>query len=306
MNPPALVLVNPRAGGGRGRARLGSAWPAIASRFEPRAVALDDRGCWRDVVDAALAAGVRHFVAAGGDGTVGALANALWTARAPVPLPLVTLGAVGLGSSNDFHKPVRSRVGGVPVRLGTPQERDLARVCWVDESGTARQRVFLVSASLGLTAAANAFFNEGGGLVRLLRRRWTSAAILYAAVRTILRGRGVQLELYLPGRHEQVCAASLGVLKTPHLAGGLVFDTPVARGGLAVNLVEDRGRLETLRTLAALARGRFAGRRGSRHWSVRQLGVAAARPLLLEIDGEVVRARRAFFDVLPERIGACA
>ncbi len=53
----------------------------------------------------------------GGDGTVHALVEALALAPRRPPLDHLTLGAVGLGSSNDFHKPVGRRVGGVPVRL---------------------------------------------------------------------------------------------------------------------------------------------------------------------------------------------
>ncbi|MFN8094020.1 MAG: hypothetical protein U0599_17725 [Vicinamibacteria bacterium] len=194
------------------------------------------------------------------------------------------------------------------MRLGAPRPRDVGHVRYEDENGLERERVFLVSASLGITASANAFFNRGDALARWLRRTWTDGAIAYAALREILRGRGVALDLVLPGGREAVRAASLSILKTPHLAGGLVFDTPVHPddGVLAVNLVEDRGRLATIGSLVSLARGRFAGRPGHRHWRVAELAVEAAEPVPLEIDGEVVLARSARFDVLAERIRACA
>jgi len=307
-SPRALVLVNPGAAGGRGRARLARAWPALAARFEAKAVELDRTERWRSELRAALDGGVRHFVAAGGDGTVGALADGLWRTARRVPLSEITLGAVGLGSSNDFHKPVRARVAGLPVRIGSPSRRAVGRVCSVDEQGVSRERAFVVSASLGLTASANAFFNGSDPVLRLLRRTWTGGAIAYAALHEILRGQDVPLEIAFPDARESVRAASLSVLKTPHLAGGLVFDTPAEPddGTLAVNLVEDRGRIATLATLARLARGRFAGRPGHRHWRVPEVAVEAAGPVPLEIDGEVVLARLARFDVLAERIRACA
>ncbi len=306
--PPAVVVLNPGASGGRARRRLVRAWPAVVERFDPRVVELDGAGRWRAELHDALRGGVRHFVAAGGDGTVGAVADALWRACGRVPLSTVTLGAIGLGSSNDFHKPVRSRQAGVPVRLDGGTWRDLGRVRYTDERGDEHERVFLVSASLGVTASANAFFNDGDALLRALRGRLTGAAIAYAALHEVLGGRGVTLELELPGTRQTVRAASLGILKTPHLAGGLAFDTEVAPddGALAVNLVEDRGRLATLATLLSLTRGRFVGRPGARHWHVRRVSVRAPVPVPLEIDGEVVRARRARFDVLAERIRACA
>jgi diacylglycerol kinase (ATP) len=306
--PRALVLVNADAAGGRARALLEVAWPAVAARFEASAVVLDAPGRWRGALREALDAGVRHFVAAGGDGTVGALADALWRGRGGVALSDLTLAAVGLGSSNDFHKPVRSRLASVPLRLHGERWRDLARVTWEDESGAVSDRVFVVSCSFGITAAANQLFNRGDALLRALKRRHAGSAIAYAALRSVLCGKGVALDLVLPGARESVRAASLSVLKTPHLAGGLAFDTPVAPddGALAVNLVQERGRLATLATLAALARRRFAGRPGTRHWSVPRLEVAASLPVPLEVDGEVVLARRARFDVLAERIRACA
>lgn len=308
MGPRALVLVNPGAAGGRARERLRLAWPAVAARFDPRPFDFEPGGRWRAELGAALDDGVRHFVAAGGDGTVGALADGLWRAAGRVPLSAVAIGAVGLGSSNDFHKPVRARAGGLPVRLGAPRPRDVGHVRYEDENGLERERVFLVSASLGITASANAFFNRGDAVARWLRRTWTDGAIAYAALREILRGKGAALDVALPGGREAVRAASLSILKTPHLAGGLVFDTPVHPddGVLAVNLVEDRGRLATIGSLVSLARGRFAGRPGHRHWCVPQLAVEAPAPVPLEIDGEVVLARSARFDVLAERIRACA
>jgi diacylglycerol kinase family enzyme len=170
--------------------------------------------------------------------------------------------------------------------------------------------VFVVSCSFGLTAQANAFFNRGDALLRLLRRSWTGGAIAYAALRTIALGRAVPLELQIAGEGpaERVRAASLSVLKTRHLSGNLAFDIPVRPddGTLAVNLIEDRGRAAVLRSLLALARGRFQGTPGARHWSAGALVVEAEEPVALEIDGEVVRARCARFDVLAERILACA
>jgi diacylglycerol kinase family enzyme len=308
MGPRALVLVNPAAAGGRGGARLARAWPALAARFDARPVELEPSGRWRVELRRALDGGVRHFVAAGGDGTVGALADGLWRAAGRVPLSEVTIGAVGLGSSNDYHKPVRTRADGLPIRIGAAAWRDVGRARYVDEAGTAHERAFLVSASLGITAAANAFFNGSDPVLRRLRRTWTNGAIAYAALHEVGRVRGVRLELVLPGSRESVRAASLSILKTPHLAAGLVFDTPVAPddGALAVNLVEDRGRMATLATLVGLARGRFAGRPGARHWRVPEVAVEACAPVPLEVDGEVVLARRASFDLLAERIRACA
>ena len=115
--PPAVVLLNPAAGGRRRLARWWRARGSLAAVCEPRVVETDLAGKWRAAVRREIEDGTRLFIAAGGDGTVSALADELVWARGRIPLGEFTLGAVGLGSSNDFHKPFGRAVGGVPVRI---------------------------------------------------------------------------------------------------------------------------------------------------------------------------------------------
>ena len=103
----ALVLLNPAARHRTGRARWSRVAGSVLGPLEAAVVETDLEGRWRRAIAAALASGVRTFVAAGGDGTVGALADAVVESRGSIALPDITLGAIGLGSSNDFHKPVR-------------------------------------------------------------------------------------------------------------------------------------------------------------------------------------------------------
>lgn len=314
----ALVLHNPAAGGGRSE----DLWPRVRSSvcpgFDTQVIRTDVHGLWTRQVHAALDRGTRLLVAAGGDGTVNALANAilLWPGGLEQPSAVqdVTLGAVGLGSSNDFHKPTP---GGAEVSIKSDpslaRPRDLCRASYLTVGGDWKTRHFLVSAALGVTARANALFNQGDGLLRLLKARWTSGAILYAAVRTILSSRrGVEANIWIHGRGEvlfhQTRISNLSLLKTPHLSGGLRFDTPAAvdDGLLCVNLCHDMGRLRLLRTLAALSRGRFFGRPGCLHWSARRVTVEPAVPVALELDGEVDMCRRVTFEVLPGQLRVCA
>lgn len=308
--PRAMVVLNARARGGAGAGRYLQVRELVESRYQVERVALDGDGAWKDAVAEGLAGGVRVFLAAGGDGTVGALAGAIVERRGAVALGRIALGAIGLGSSNDFHKPVRTAVAGIPLRIDGPgSERDLARARYVDDAGLERERIFVVSASLGATAAANARFNGRGRFLALLKRSWVDMAILYAAVRTIAAHESI------PGRlrvgcesEEDVELANLSVLKTTYLSGGLRYDTPVepASGLLAVNLCERMGRARLASTLLGLARGRFSGRPGTRHFSAGTVALTLAAPVQLELDGEVVRARQVTFDLLPERILVCA
>jgi diacylglycerol kinase family enzyme len=307
---PALVVLNPAARHGTGLARYHRIQGLLEARYALSTVVFDRQGRWRNELRQALAAGTRVVIAAGGDGTVGAVASAIVEGHGPVPLEGLTLGAVGLGSSNDFHKPVTVASRRVPLRIDTERRalRDVARARYENGTGGWHERLFLVSASLGVTAAANAFFNEEKDRVlRLLKARWVDGAVVYAALVALCRHGNLAGRLELPEGEETVALSNLSVLKTPHLSGCLRYDTPVApdSGRLAVNLCAGMSRPQLVSVLAGLVRGRFCGRRGTHHWTVDRLQVDLAAPAPLELDGEVVTARRVVFDVLPERIGVC-
>jgi diacylglycerol kinase family enzyme len=170
--------------------------------------------------------------------------------------------------------------------------------------GVTRNRYFLVSASPGLVAAANNRFNEGHGFLGPLKRYWTTGAIFAAALHTLARAR--PLDLHLDGVPARVM--NLSVQKSRFVAGTLTYDTPVAPddGRFAVNLAGDLTRIASVRAFGGLLRGRFAGRRGCRAWHASALTVDGAVPMLLELDGEVVQAVGARFEVLPRRICVCS
>lgn len=302
--PAALVLLNSTARQGLAAAR----WPRIRreldARIDARVVTLDRGGLWREAVDSALRSGVRNFVAAGGDGTVHALVEQLVAGRGLLPLDAFTLFAVGLGSSNDFHKPARSVHSGIPLRVDNTRAapRDVGLVRFSDEAGRERRSVLVVSASAGVVAEGNALFERSRP-----GRRLTGLAIASSALRAIVRSRSFRVRLRHDGVDEEVSLSSLSVLKTPWLSGSLRYDLPVAPddGAFAVGLCEGMGRVRLLATLAGLACGRFRGK-GTRAFRTASLELSAEKPFLLEIDGEVVTAREARFEILPQRIRACA
>jgi len=307
--PEALVVLNPAAHGGKGRKLWSRAVPAVSSRLTPLVVETDPGRCWHDAVERAVDNGIRIFIAAGGDGTVNALGNTLIDSRNGHPLENFTIGAVGLGSSNDYHKPFSDRVRGIPVKTNPDKSilRDVCRARYIAADGSEHRRHFIVSASMGATAEANAFFNSGDRIQRWLKPRWTGGAILYSALATIATYRNIPARLNLDGEEFDCGITNLSVLKTPYLSGSFRFDTPVAKddGLLSVNLCAGLTRWATLGALADLARGKFMGRPGRTHRQARRLTVRPERPAALELDGEVIVIREVVFDVLDERIREC-
>lgn len=307
--PPALVVLNPGAHGGRAAKRFALVRAVIDANFEARLVTVDPTAAWTAGLRDALRSGVRVFIAAGGDGTAHALLNALLQAPQRPRLEEVTLGAVGLGSSNDLHKPVRRSINGVPVLIDVSRAapRDVVRCTYVDSAGP-HQAFVLVSASLGITAAANARFSERATSARLLRRVSTAAAIGWAAARTLATWHNIPALVRIDGEpEERVPLASLSVLKSEWLSGRLRFGHPIdpASGDFDVALAAGGGRLRLAADILALLGGRFDGRAGHRRLRARSLHVSLETEVPLEMDGEIVTARETGFEVFAERIRLC-
>ena len=310
IRPPAFVLFNPHARGGQAAVRWGRICGRLAERFDLSVTeAVSSERC-RCAVRRAVEQGTRTFLAAGGDGTVNALLNALVASRGSRPLSAFALGAVGLGSSNDFHKPYGRLVDGVPCRIDPShaRPRDVGVATIASPGVQAARRCFIVSASLGVTAEGNAFFNRGDGVARRLKRWWPAAAMGYAAMQGILRHRNAEATITVAGVAGHALITNLSILKTAYVSGTLRFDTPVLPddGRFAVNLCDGMGRLAAVRALFNLARGRFDGRPHCRHWRATHVDVELAEERTLELDGEITSASRVSFEILPERMSVCA
>jgi len=303
-----LIIVN-------GRAHAGTA----ATRWRAVVDALNAAGTRFDVVTTGSAAEAERavidaprqghdvVVAAGGDGTVNGLLNAILHNNVNV-----ALGAIGLGSSNDFHKPFasRQRLGGVPVRLDAAQAicADVGRARLTDPSGITRTRYFVLNASLGVVAQGNAFFNAPDKPLRALKKTSVDLAIAYAALVSIARFTPVTLNMSLddqPLRPMQITA--LGILKKVHFAGGMHYDTPVTAvdGMFRVNVWEAMGRWSIVSLILALYRGQFSGRKHTQTHRARRVRITADPPLDFELDGEVWKISESEVDVIPGAVRLC-
>jgi diacylglycerol kinase family enzyme len=309
-----LVVLNPRAGAGRAAERW-SLVKDVVYAAEPRCRVVTPGAADQvdKVVEDALALGERHFVAAGGDGTVNLLVRTL-LARANGTLDNVALGAVGLGSSNDFHKPLSAghQAAGVPFRLDFPGAcpRD---VCWLRyraPDGEVRSRPWVINASIGATADGNHYFSAGATRgIRLLRRLSTDAALAWSALRAVATNRPRDLTLSLDGGPAfTLPLRNLGVVKNRHFTGVLRYDGSPAPddGTFHVQLLTGVSTWRLWATLVGLARGRFTGRAGTLTWPAHRLSVSAPEPFAVEADGEVVIARAAEFWVARRALRMCA
>jgi len=306
------IFVNPACRYGQGLRTWAQVEPAFRRRFgsfEAEEILSPEK--FEGQVKTALAAGERVFIAAGGDGTVNLLLNALLNSGAAGEGAV--LGAIGLGSSNDFHKPFRpeSFVGGISVRMDRQRARacDVIAVRYRNGGAGLSRRYCLINASIGITAEANALYNSRARSIALVQRMSHEAAVVVSALQTIVRFRNISAELsfeHQPGRSFRI--TNLGVIKNPHFAGGLCYDTAIRPddGRFGVNLCAGMTKWEAVMTLLRLYRKDFSGHPKTYSWFAREFAFQSETPFALEMDGEVVKADRAVFSVLPGLIGCCA
>jgi diacylglycerol kinase (ATP) len=253
----------------------------------------------------------RLIVAAGGDGTVNVALSHIMSLEEERRKSFV-LGAVGLGSSNDFHKPhdAGRRVdGNVFARLdaAAAYPHNVGEVEYEDGGGERRRRFFILNCSLGIIAQANALFNKGGPVLDFLKRRFVPGAIYYAAVRTILAAANVPATITVGGETTAAAVTNLSVVINPHFSGNLRYDFAVdgRSDRFGVALCEGMGVAGRLRTLGSLAEGRFHGLPRTRSWTAAEVRISTALPTPLEMDGEVVLARDIRVRLLREKVRVC-
>ena len=305
----ALVIFNPRARRGAAARSYGRVRAAVEAGFHVREAVLDTTGEWRRAFDRARREGVDRVVAVGGDGTVHAVANAI-LADGTGPWRGVTLGAVGVGSSNDFHKPCRTRVRGIPVRIGVPAARDAGLASWEDSRGVRRTRWFFVSGSLGLCARANRRFSRERGVAPWLGARSVDAAIAVSAAGALIDHANVRARLRGSADEPErdVHLSNLGVMLTPYLAGSFRYgtDVQVGQGSFALHLCEGMTRLGLVHAMTELLRGRFGRAPWMTSWSSRSVSVELEHEDDLELDGELFRARSVLFETVPHALSVCS
>jgi len=306
-----LILMNPYAAGGSAAKKWKMTIDEISTRLHRWSVyRLNGNSATGQVIAEALSNGETEFVAAGGDGTVNSVLNHLLHLANKNQMRNIRLGAIGLGSSNDFHKPFSSQtINNVPYKLdfSRARARDIGCATFL-EDGAPKSRYFLVNASCGLTAEANRFFNGTDKGLGVMKRLHTPSAILYAALRTILLFRNFKATISSPGRTEwRGDLTNLGVLKNPHLSGNLRYDIPIELDNrqFAVTLCEKMSRIDIVRLLYSLSHGEFSSIPRTRSFFASALSVAADRPFSLETDGETVQTTVVRFNILPRRIKVC-
>ena len=305
------IFLNPNCDYGKGREKWKKIEQGLRSAFGDFIMEeIISPEKFNDQVEAAVQAGEYYFVAAGGDGTINLLINGLMNSS--INKNKLVIGAIGLGSSNDFHKPFNPEnfILNIPVKMDISKlkHHDVIRVQYKNLQNHFITSYCIINASVGITAHANAIYNSRLPFLEFIQKISVEAAILLSAIKTIFSFQNLRCKITLEkSQPQQVKLTNLGVFKNPNFAGGLCYDTIIDPddGKLGVNLCTEMTKFEAINAMMRLYNKKFSGYLKTYSCFSNELSVASDQLFALEMDGEVVQTNHVKFQLLPKLLRCC-
>jgi len=299
MAERTLVIVNPASGNGRTGRRWKSLGAQIRTALGP--VEIEATGAPRDAARIAregVRAGIERVVVAGGDGTVGEVADGLLAAGLG---DYAQIGILPLGTGGDlartFGIPRRFEEALEALRRGGERRIDAGRLAYRAPDGSEKRSHFVNIASFGISGVVDVLAN------RSTKRLGGTASFLLATLNALARYRGRVVTIRVDGEIFYEGPITLATAANGRFFGGGMRVAPEARvddGLLDVVVVEDVPKWKLVGKLPLLYRGRHLAdpivrfRRGC-------IVEADAEPgsTLLDVDGEPLGSLPARAEILP-------
>jgi YegS/Rv2252/BmrU family lipid kinase len=297
---PAAIVINSTLARDLGRFRRRCREAAAAGGWEPSFLetTLDDRGV--GLAGAAVAAGARMVVAAGGDGTVRACAQALAGTEVPlgiVPLGTANLAARALGIPSGVGGSLATAFGGHERRIDLAVAGTAAGAAGAGATVGAGGLTFAAMAGIGLDAEVVA------ATPRPLKRR--AGWLAYAATGIAhLPGRGERFTVRLDDDEPLARQARCVVVGNAGLLPGGFTLLPQARlddGLLDVGILAPAGVAGWLRVAYRVLAGSGRGGPQLERHQARRVEIWAETELSREVDGEVIMPGRSLTVTLLRR-----
>lgn len=305
-----IVLINKNSGGGTAIKKWNRVYPKLNLNGSTETFYVGDNSSTDDVVFEALNKGRTDFVIAGGDGSINYFLNRCIKLLEPENLVQIKLGSVGIGSSNDFHKPFHSNnsIENVPYKINFKDAvpRDVGCLLY-EKDGKTQKKYFLINASIGVTAEGNNCFNNPDSILRFLKKFSTQSAITYAAFKNILNYQNFQVSI--GGNNESFTAniSNLGILKSAFFTGKLRYQSdPLLDNGLFdVHLYESLSKVKLLKLFYNLSKGISDISLNKKFWRTDRITISSETEFAVEFDGEVITTKSVEFSVIPRLIKVC-
>ncbi|NNC94733.1 MAG: hypothetical protein HKN92_04170 [Chitinophagales bacterium] len=299
------ILVNLDANDGRASRRWKKISASVLNKFcETETVEyntpFDIKECLSTLINGNQ---VKAIISAGGDGSANIILNELMNNHRNEN---ISLGFIGLGSSNDILKPNKQFINKIPVQLDIDRaiRTDVGCINYFGIDQTHKQKYFLSNSSLGLGASANQLFNHEDRIIRSTKSRLTNLAILYTIIKTILTYKNYPAQIEFKDHKKDLSVSYIVVLKNPHISGYLKFDQNLSPsdGMLSLNICEGMNKKELIKLLFDLSNGRFGSTGKRESYSVADIKITTSDHVPLEMDGEVVMAKDISYSVIKAAI----
>ena len=253
------------------------------------------------------------LVSAGGDGSIHTLINMVMIHYSEQDIQKIKIGAIALGSSNDFHKPFQL-IDGLSLKVSpNTANYDLLKyeIEFFDQVKIIRYGI--INASTGVGALGNYFFNISR-VVKMLKKLSFEIANLYTLVNVLMKASSQEYELCLYQEKKMIVTqkkyfSNIGILKNKHVSGTMKYDSNVTANNHLVDIVtiDKVPRFALLKIMLDLTKGVFLGKKFTHLWSAQELTLSSLNPFLFEIDGEVFKdVKHVKCSVLPEHLKVCA
>lgn len=242
------------------------------------------------------------FISVGGDGSIHYLCNLLMAHQKGGQH---VVGAVGTGSSNDFLKPFKNTIGGIPYILNIdslPPSYDIGKVDYTDATGNKKKRYFVINASFGITARGNWNFNNPDYLLKKLKKQHVGAAIMYTSIKTIFTSSNIPVEIDFNGRSYTSAISNINILMRSYISGSLHYPGTIPPQKLGLHICEDLDKIQLVKTLFDLEKGIFKTGRQKQSFEVNTFKLRSPGPVSIEFDGETDLTTEAIISIIPNAI----
>lgn len=300
------VFLNPAAN--RGRAE--TAWSMVEPELRQARHAFKvwrshDRNEMMGHVRTALLEGAGNLVAAGGDGTLQTVLDAYMTTSCDTE---VAIGSIGIGTSNDFHKPLDTapKMAGFPVRISEERmiDHDVHELKADLPNGETVTRHFLQSSHLGVIPTANHRLTTGGGFFTWLYRQHYQLALGLTAAYTIYSYQGFQAEVRCGSESWSGRFSGMSLLKRPNVAGNFSFKTKrqPTDGKLDFALLTKVAPMRLLELTQGFITSGFEGHQEVTFRDAQEVEATFAEPQPVDFDGELLLVTKARWRVIPDAV----
>jgi diacylglycerol kinase (ATP) len=294
------IILNPTAGRGQGSQRR----EAIEKAF-PHAQIFQTAhsGEATDLAHRAANEGAALVIAAGGDGTLGEVLNGIFGTEARLGILPVGTGndfARTLGIGADWNRALETLRAGM-VRTGTVRTVDVGKV----EIG-GQSRYFLNVAGAGFDSRCAARINEHRP--KILAKLSGTTAYIVAVLSELRTYQTAHIRLELDGRVVESQGIMCAIANAQTYGGGMKVapDADLSDGLFDICLIKDVSAFEFLRAFPGVFAGKHIHHPKVEMFRAAKVKLQCEPPLPVLVDGDILGASPASFEILPDAIEVLA